>query len=52
MLLLMSASWRVNLILALNHSLLNSEYILTNVLKASQLADGWCLATAVFSFVS
>jgi hypothetical protein len=34
MMLLMSALWRVSLMLVLNRSLLNREYILINVLKA------------------
>jgi hypothetical protein len=33
MILLMSALWRVSLILVLNRSILNREYILINVLK-------------------
>jgi hypothetical protein len=48
MILLMSALWRVSLMLVLNHSFLNREYILINVLKALASIISMCSLDVTF----
>jgi hypothetical protein len=49
MILLMSALWRVSLMLVLNCSLLNREYILINVLKALASISSMCNLHVTFT---